>query len=159
MNNQVNYQDSKESAQKIYSNIRSVFSPALKEKVNFSADGFGHIIFKKNHAVREESSQILRFKLISRAKTLVGLSTTYQEFEETTKEFIVKKYKKKVKENKRVKYWGIIAIIDNQKIKIIIRKIGENGSLQFWSVIPAWITNKYRDIKFYTTMNGNPEED
>ena len=74
-------------------------------------------------------------------------------------EFIVKKYKKKVKERKCVKYWGVIAIIDNQKIKVIIRKIGDNGSLHFWSIIPAWTTNKYRDIKFYTTMKGCPSED
>jgi len=93
------------------------------------------------------------------AKKLIGISTTYQEFEETIKEFDIKKYKKKIKENRLVKYWGIIAIIDGQKIKVIIRKIGNNGSLHFWSVIPAWVTNKYRDTKFYTTMHGNPEED
>ena len=58
-----------------------------------------------------------------------------------------------------VKYWGIIAIISGQKIKVIVRKIGNNGSLHFWSVIPAWTTNKYRDTKFFTTMNGCPEED
>jgi len=159
MNNQVNYQDSKESAQKEYSNIHSIFSPALKEKINFSAEGFGHILFKNDHFIREESSQMLRFKLINRAKILIGLSTTYQEFEENIKELTVKKHKKKVKENKQVKYWGIIAIIDNQKIKVIIRKIGDNGALHFWSVIPGWRTNKYRDIKFFTTMSGNPEED
>lgn len=109
--------------------------------------------------MREESSQILRFKLLSLTKKLIGLSTTYQEFEESTKEVLVKKYKKKTRKSKVVKYWGLIAIIDKQKIKVIVRKIGDNGSLHFWSVIPAWTTNKYRDVKFFTTMDGCPEED
>jgi len=159
MNNSVNYQDLKKAAQDIYSNIDSVFSPIFNEKITFSAEGFSHIIFKNNNSIREESSQFLRFKLLPLAKKLIGISTTYQEFEETIKEFDIKKYKKKIKENRLVKYWGIIAIIDGQKIKVIIRKIGNNGSLHFWSVIPAWVTNKYRDTKFYTTMHGNPEED
>ncbi len=87
------------------------------------------------------------------------MSTTYQEFEETIGSFIIKKYKKKIKKSRSVKYWGIIAIIDNRKIKVIIRKIGDNGSLHFWSVVPAWTTNKYRDLKFFTTMKGCPEKD
>ncbi len=68
-------------------------------------------------------------------------------------------YKKRVKKTLPVKYWGIIGIIDGRKIKVIIRKIGDNGLLHFWSVVPAWVTNKYRDIKFYSTMKGKPEED
>lgn len=159
MENLSNYEDTKKAAQASYNNIESVFSPAFKEKITFSAEGFSHIIFKNNHSIREESSQFLRFKLMPLAKKLIGLSTTYQKFEETIKEFDIKKYKKKIKKNRLVKYWGIIAIIDGQKIKVIVRKIGDNGSLHFWSVIPAWITNKYRDTKFFTTIHGDPEED
>ena len=46
-----------------------------------------------------------------------------------------------------------------RKIKVIVRKIGGNGNMHFWSIIPAWITNKYRDTKFDTTMKCNPDED
>ncbi len=93
------------------------------------------------------------------AVKLIELSTTYQEYEMTLKEFEVKSYKKKVRKSKPVKYWGIIAIVDGRKIKVILRKIGDNGQLHFWSVVPAWITNKYRDMKLFSTMKGNPEED
>lgn len=58
-----------------------------------------------------------------------------------------------------MRYWGIIAIIEGRKIKVIIRKIGEEGSLHFWSIVPAWVTNKYRDIKLFSTMKGSPEYD
>ncbi len=154
-----NYQNLRKSSQDFYNNINSVFSPALKEKITFSAEGFNHIIFKTARTERERPSQILRFKLLSLAKKLIEISTTYQEFEETIGDFTIKRYKKKVKESKSIKYWGIIAIIDNRKIKVIIRKIGDNGSLHFWSIVPAWTTNKYRDVKFFTTMKGSPEKD
>jgi len=154
-----NYQNLKESAQDFYNNINSVFSPALKEKITFPAEGFNHIIFKTARTERERSSQILRFKLLPLAKKLIEISTTYQEFEETIGSFTVKKHKKKIKQSKSVKYWGIIAIVDNRKIKVIIRKIGDNGTLHFWSIVPAWTTSKYRDLKFFTTMKGCPEKD
>ncbi len=154
-----NYQNLRKSAQDFYNNINSVFSPALKEKITFPAEGFNHIVFKTARTERERSSQILRFKLLPLAKKLIEISNTYQEFEETIGDFVIKKHKKKVKESRSVKYWGIIAIIDNRKIKVIIRKIGDNGSLHFWSIVPAWTTNKYRDVKFFTTMKGCPEKD
>jgi hypothetical protein len=154
-----NYQNLRESAQDFYNNINSVFSLALKEKITFSAKGFNHIVFKTARTEREKSSQILRFKLLPLAKKLIEISTTYQEFEETIGNFVTKKHKKKIKESRSVRYWGIIAIIDNRKIKVIIRKIGNNGSLHFWSIVPAWTTNKYRDVKFFTTMKGYPEKD
>ena len=154
-----NYQKIREDTANYYKTIESVFSPALNQKVVFSSEGFNHIVFNTPNSEREKPSQILRFKLLSLAHKLVKLSTTHQEFEETIKEFEVKKHKKKIRISKPVRYWGIIAIIDGRKIKVIIRKIGDNGTMHFWSVVPAWVTNKYRDIKFFTTMKGNPEKD
>ena len=127
--------------------------------MHFNASGFNHIIFKSSRTERERSSQIARFKLLPRAVKLVAVSTTYQEYEEIFKEFEVKSYKKKLRKLKPVKYWGIIAILDGRKIKVILRKIGDNGTLHFWSIVPAWVTNKYRDTKFFSTMKGNPDED
>ncbi len=87
------------------------------------------------------------------------ISTTYQEFEEVLESVEVKKHKRKIKENKIIRYWGIIAIIENRKIKVIIRKIGENGNIHFWSIVPSWTTNIYRDKKYISTMKGSPKED
>ena len=154
-----NYDKLREDAQKLYSSTHTVLSPALKELVYFTAEGFNHIIFKGSRSERERPSQIMRFKLFPRAVQLIELSTTYQEYEEAIKEFEVKSHKHKVLKTKTVKYWGIIAIINGRKIKVILRKIGDNGQLHFWSIVPAWVTNKYRDTKFITTMKGNPDED
>jgi len=154
-----NYEKLREDAQKFYGGIGKVFSPAFNQDVHFNAEGFNHIIFKGARSEREKPSQVLRFKLLPLAVKLIKTSTTYQEFEETLKEFEVESFKKKINKSKPVQYWGIIAIIDGRKIKVILRKIGDNGIMHFWSIVPAWTTNKYRDIKFYATMKGNPDED
>jgi hypothetical protein len=154
-----NYEKLREDSQKFYNNVGSVFCPAFNQKVHFSAEGFNHIVYKNARTERERPSQILRFKLLPLAIKLIKSSTTYQEFEETIEEFDVKSYKQKVKQSKLVNYWGIIAIVDGRKIKVIIRRVGENGSLHFWSIVPAWVTNKYRDMKLFATMKGNPEDD
>jgi len=154
-----NYEKLREDAQRFYSEISSIFSPVFKEKIYFPSESFNHIIFKSSRTERDKSSQILRFKLLPLAVKLLKESTTYQEFEETLKEFEIKSHKKRIRKSKLVKYWGIIAIINGRKIKVITRKIGDNGSMHFWSVIPFWETNKYRDAKFFSTMKGNPQED
>lgn len=154
-----NYDKLREDAQKLYNSTKPIFSPALNEYVHFTAEGFNHIIFKGSRSERERPSQILRFKLLPRAIKLIGHSTTYQEYEETIKQFEVKSHKKKMLKPRPVRYWGIIAITDGRKIKVILRKIGDNGQLHFWSIVPAWTTNKYRDMKLFSTMKGNPDED
>lgn len=159
MNDLSNYEKLKKDSQDFYGSIGRIFSPALETEISFSSEGFNHIIFKKTRSERERSSQILRFKLLPLAIKLVKKSTTYQEYEETISTISTKKYKKKTFITRPIKYWGIIAIIDGRKIKVILRKIGDNGNIHFWSVVPAWTTNKYRDVKFFTTMKGNPEED
>ncbi|MBM3257603.1 MAG: hypothetical protein FJY98_04825 [Candidatus Liptonbacteria bacterium] len=126
-----NYESLKESAQKFYSQIGGIFSPALNELIRFTSEGFNHLIFKRARSEREKTSQILRFKLLPLAANLIKLSTTYQEFEETLQEFEVKTFKKRAAKTKSVKYWGIIAIIDGRKIKVIIRKVGDNGIAHF----------------------------
>lgn len=131
---------------------------ALNQLVYFTAEAFEHIKYKRARAERDKSSQIMRLKMLPRAITVIKLSTTIQEFEEIVKIFTIKQKKKRVQASKQVRYWGLIAIIENRKIKVILRKIG-NGQLHFWSVIPAWTTNKYRDTKFISMMKGEPEED
>ena len=153
-----NYEKLREDAQSFYNDIGTIFCPLFKEKVYFNSEGFNHIVYNNPRSERERSSQIMRFKLLPLVCELIKITTTFQEFEESVKEVVVKSHKKKIKKSKAVKYWGIIAIIKGRKIKVILRKIG-NGSIHFWSIVPAWTTNKHRDIKFITTMKGNPEED
>lgn len=154
-----NYEKLKEDARNFYNAIGAVFCPVFSQKVYFTAEGFNHIIFKGARRERERPSQILRFKLLPLALKLLRVATIYQEFEESLKEFEVRSFKRKIRKTICVRYWGIIAIIDGRKIKVIVRKIGDNGMMHFWSIVPSWTTNKYRDTRFFTTMKGSPEDD
>ena len=155
-----NYDKIKEDAKQYFDQTGKIPCPAFEnEMVHFTSEGFNHLIYKGSRRERDKSEQIFRFKLLPLAVKLIKLSAVFQEMEESIQEFRIKKHKKIVHESKPVKYWGMIGILDNRKIKVIIRQIGENGQKHFWSVIPAWVTNKYRDIKFASTMKGNPVED
>ncbi len=140
------YEKEKDKGELYYKTIINVFSPLFNEKVHFNSEGFNHIIYKNKREQRDRGSQILRFKLLVLTKYLIELSTTHQEYEEITDK------------GKPILFWGIIAIINKRKIKVVLKKTG-NGQIIFWSVIPAWNTSRYRDIKLFHTMEGNPETD
>jgi len=154
-----NYEKIRQDSENFYKKIGKILCPAFNDFIYFSADGFNHLIYKSDRSERDRERQIAKFKLLPRAKELVIKTTTFQEYEESVKEFTIKKFKKKVRESKVVKYWGLIAIMNGFKIKVIIRQVGDNGFKHFWSVIPNWTTNQYRDIKLLSNMKGNPDED
>lgn len=128
-------------AREYYRTIGAIFSPALQERIRFSDHGFRHILFKKGRAGRRKGQQVRRFSLLPLVVELVGLSTTHQEFETA-----IETHRGK---NKTVHYWGVIAILRGEKIKVVIRKIGENGIMHFWSIIPDFQTNHRRDEKLF----------
>ena len=152
------YEKLRKDSELYYASIQLIQSPALNTKIIFSASAFNHIIYKNPRNERDKKTQMLRFKLLPLAVKLISFSNTYQEYEETIQSFRIKKQKKRIFLSKSVVYWGIIAIIDGRKIKVILRKVG-NGEIHFWSVIPSWVTNKTRDGKFFKTMKGDPSED
>jgi hypothetical protein len=82
-----NYEKLRDDAHALYAAARPVFSPAIEEAVVFTAEGFNHVIFKRARSERERPSQIMRFKLLPRAIRLIEHANTFQEFEETVKEF------------------------------------------------------------------------
>ena len=158
MENAPDYERQKTAAKDLYKSTGRVLSPALGERIAFTAESFNHILFQGSRSERGRSSQIMRFKLLPRAIRLIGHANTFQEFEETTREYEVKVRKKRRLRTKLVRYWGIIAIFEERKIKVILRKIG-NGQIHFWSIVPAWTTNRHRDVMFVSTMKGDPETD
>lgn len=154
-----NYEKIREDTNNFYKNIGKIYCPAFNnEPVFFTSEGFNHLIYKSERKERNKEVQIMKFKLLPKAKELIQISTTYQEFDESLKEVIRKRNKKLTKETAIAKYWGLIAIIHNTRIKVIIRQIG-NGQKHFWSVIPAWRISYYRNIKLIDRASGNLEED
>jgi hypothetical protein len=148
----------REDAERLYQKVGKIPCPAFEnDLVYFSAEGFNHLVYKDSRTERLKQDQITKFKQLDRAVELVRLTTTYQEYEERLLDVWVKRHKKRAQETKLVRYWGLIAIIRRSKIKVIVRQIGD-GQKHFWSVIPNWTTNQYRDVTFVSHMKGNPED-
>lgn len=154
-----NYKKIREDARVFYQTIGIVRCPALDHQpVHFTSEGFNHLIYKGNRNERDKSVQIMKFKLLPKAKEIIVLSTTYQEYDESLMTVRRKHFKKIVDESAAVRYWGFVAIIKNFRVKVIVRAIG-NGQRHFWSVIPAWSTSHYRDIKLISNAKGDLAED
>jgi hypothetical protein len=150
-----NYEKIREDAQNFYKELRPIRCPALNDElVHFTAEGFNHLVYKGKRRERNKNEQIMKFKLLSKAKTIIEISTTHQEYDESLTEIRKKRFKKAVRETATVHYWGFVAIIRGFRTKVIIRQIG-NGQKHFWSVIPAWTTNHYRDIKIISKAKGD----
>jgi hypothetical protein len=135
----------KERVRREYSALGEIRCPYFNENVHFPAEGFYHILYKGSAYPKERDpkSQIMRLKLFRLAPRLLGLTKTLQDFY-VEKQFIpVKVNKRKVKILKEVSYWGFIAIIDERRIKVIVKQVG-NGNKKFWSIIPNWGSKKTR---------------
>lgn len=153
-----NYEQVRDTAKFFYADLKPIYCKAISSDVKFNRIGFQHIIHKKGRHIRETPSQIERFKLLPLAVKLLELTTTYQEYESEPMKLEVEHLGVDVFRNKRVTYWGIIAILDGKKVKVILRQVG-NGAVHFWSIIPDWTTSKRRDTKYFSFMKGNPSED
>jgi len=82
--------------------------------------GFNHLIYKGARHERSKNDQITKFKLLSKAKNIIEISTTFQEFDESLTMIKKKKFKRIVEESATVKYWGFVAIINNFGVKVVV---------------------------------------
>lgn len=154
-----NYHKLREDAENFCKKIQAIRCPALNnELVHFTAEGFNHLMYKGSRHERSKNDQITKFRLLAKAKIIMEISTTYQEFDESLMTIRKKRFKRTIEESTTVKYWGLVAIIANFRVKVIIRQIG-NGQKHFWSVIPAWSTNHYRDIRLISMAKGDLAQD
>ena len=154
-----NYEKLRESSENFYKKICAIRCPALNnECVHFTAEGFNHLMYKGARHERGKNEQITKFKLLPKARDIIEISTTFQEYDESLTMMRKKRFKKIVEESATIKYWGFVAIIKNFRVKVVVRQIG-NGQKQFLSVIPAWKTQYYRDIKIISMAVGILAED
>ena len=88
----------------------------------------------------------MKFELLPKAKLLLEQTTTFQEYEEEYRYVPVNRAGRYQNANMLVRAWGFVAIIHKFRLKVVVQQIG-NGKKYFYSVIPAWKTRQYRDIK------------
>jgi hypothetical protein len=88
---------------------------------------------------RPVSDQYLRLKFLKLVPAVLQAAGTLQEFHEKNSMERLKltgKWKFKIVP---VKYYGFVAIVNEIKIKVIIKEIAEVPPY-FWSIIPFWKT-------------------
>lgn len=134
----------KRQVRTFYDSLHKVDCPYFSEAVYFSSEGFRHILYKGSFyghfKLRKKSQRMLRLKLFKLAPRLLRITTTVQEYHQE-KLFFPVKFNSAESVLKTVQYWGFIAIISDQKVKVVVKQIGD-GQKQFWSIIPNWITRK-----------------
>jgi len=148
----------REKAKNFYHTVKAVYCPYFGEDVIFRSDGLKHIQYRGKHK-RHVNVQKMRYKLLHFAPRLIKKTNTLQEYERKKLFVEVKMNKRKVKQFKEVRFFDFIAIIDDWKIKVIVRQIG-NGKKHFWSIIPNWKTRKSKDgKKIYQNHTGSMKDD
>lgn len=143
-------------AEMFYNTIGEVRCSYFSEKISFNAAGFKHLLFKSDKVARPRSDQYARLKLLNLAPQVLLLTKTVQGI-----------WKKKCFERirthsrtdiilKPVSYYEFIAVLDNVRIKVIVKQI-EDGQKFFWSVIPYWKIDSINSRRIL--HSGNPEDD
>lgn len=131
----------KKEAEEFYKQIGEIYCPYLRGKVTFNTKGLEHLKFKGKNRARLVADQYIRLKLLKLAPQIIEKSHTLQDFYET-KKFEQQKMNSRW-ENRltKVTYYGFVAIINQARIKIIIKET-EGGNKFFWSLIPFWKNNQ-----------------
>jgi len=138
-----------ERARDIYYSQKSVCNPYFQSEVIFNADGFHHLRFSARRE-RNKCEQLLKLSLLPLAIVVIKKSGTLQEY----RKFLIavgKKSKDGLAPMKMAEYWGFVAIVgQNQiKIRVVLRRVGD-GNIIFWSVMPYSKLQRDRSQKLFT---------
>jgi len=126
----------RKQAKKDYQSIKCIKCPAFPgEEIKFNAKGFGHLFYKGANTARSRNSKEIetRTKLIPLAVKLLKIMPIWQEEDSS------------ISNGKTCHYWSFEGVIENFRIKVIIRQIGKGGK-HFWSVIPNWRKINHRRV-------------
>jgi len=131
----------KDEAEKFYNTIGDVYCPYFKEKIAFNAKGLRHLKFKSNRKARPRKDQYSRLKIIYLAPEILKQSHTLQGIGQIKKFEEQKTNSRWERIMKEVKYYEFIAVINNVRIKVVVKEV-LGGEKYFWSVIPCWGIDK-----------------
>ena len=116
----------KNQARELFKNTKSVPCPAFPgEEIVFNSKGLSHLFYKgsQKNASRPSKEAEVRISLLPRAMKVLKLMPLAQE----ESVFVAK-------DGKQVKYWDFEAVVDDRRIKVIVRQIG-NGKKHFMTLV------------------------
>lgn len=129
------FKQKKQKAEIIYNSQKEIYCPYFNNQIILNSDGFHHLQFSARRE-RNKKEQILKFSLLPLAFAIIKKTGTLQEYRKMLVP-IGKKSNNGLRKMKNIEYWGFVAIIGENKIKIrtVLKRIGD-GNIIFWSVMP-----------------------
>ena len=146
----------KSEAENYYKNIREIYCPYFREKIVFNAKGWEHLKFKTYRHARTRNDQYIRFKLLHLVPEIIKNSHTVQGIWTTKKLEFMNINSRWENIMKNVTFWEFIAVIEEVRVRIIIKQI-EEGVKYFWSIIPFWKIDTGTKRRFL--YSGKPDID
>jgi len=133
------YQEVKKNAFIHFSENKKVLSPIFWE-VKVTEQAFNHIENKNKKHKRSKQEAFIRYLCFMNFDYIIKNSYLYQDFNEEYNQVIIKKKKWKVIENRLVKFYWLISIVNNdkQRVKIVLKKVDGFQKYEYVSVIPVW---------------------
>jgi hypothetical protein len=140
----------KEKAFKIFSAQKMIHCPYFRTGIVLNSDGFHHLQFSGRQE-RDKKEQLLKFSLLPLAFEIIKKSGTIQEYRRLLTPIGAPSPRDGSIQMKEVEYWGLVAIVSENKIKIrtILRRVGD-GNITFWSVMPD-LRIRHGRQKIFTT--------
>jgi hypothetical protein len=144
------YGKMRQQAERIYNSQKTIFNPYLKTNVYFTADGLHHLRYSARNE-RNKREQLLKFSLLPLALVIIKNSGTLQEYRKLLITFGNKSKHDGLSLTKEVEYWGFVAIVgsNNIKIRVVLRRVG-NGNVTFWSVMAYSKLRRGNPQRLYT---------
>lgn len=124
-----------------YNKINKVKCPYFSDTVSFNSKGMRHLRFKSWNKPRSIQDQYMRLKLLKFVPEVIKKSHTLQEYCNKNNFERIQINSRWEKRTVNVTYYGFIAIIDEIRIKIIVKET-KGGEKYFWSIIPCWKQDK-----------------
>jgi len=133
------YQKVKNNAFNHFLKNKKIVSPIFWE-IKVSEKAFNHIEYKNSKHKRSKQESFIRYLCFLNIDYIIKNSHLYQDFNEEYKQVTIKKKKWKIKENRLVKFYGLISIVNNdkQRVKIVLKKVDGFQKYEYVSVIPVW---------------------
>ena len=135
--NEQDFQKVSSDAKVFYAAIGEIHCPYFGEKIIFNTAGFKHLKFKSDKVARSRFEQYARLKLINFAPRVLSLSRTVQGIWVTKCFERIRIHSRTDTVLKPVSYFEFIAVLDNVRVKVIVKQI-DSGRKFFWSIIPYW---------------------
>jgi hypothetical protein len=130
--NDISFEELRDEFRPKYETVKTIESPALHETVHFNALGMQHLFYAGNRSPRLLKNVQGRIACFERAVKIIqkaNLCSGYQIL---------------VKNGVNIHYWEFICVMDDMRVKVVLRRLKDGGQLNFYSMMPCWRKNPLR---------------